>query len=839
MTLCNAQPAVPADASNNRATAEALYSQLRTVGLDSSRVYQIRDASLDRAAVHLSLNDGTIAFTEDVAGRITGAFFAGDGEVLLSPPDQIERSSMELFTGAAILEEKFETAYLRFNDDTFKELEPFLRPPEDPKEFLVRWNDTARNLAEEDALRLLISFSRLLPVKKSVASQIPVGGLEPGDRMLHLKLQGVKLGVFDLFFDRMAREQISAGQLRKVNGNNNYDVWTSFALNKGQHAGASADMPGEEVESGEIEVDHYKILADITPPTQLEGETRLEMRVRRSGDRTALFELSRYLKIREVEADGRPVEFIHNPSLEGTQLDRRGDDIVVVVFPEPLRAGQRIELRFSYAGAVLSEAGGGLLYVGARGTWYPNRGFSKASFDLEFRYPGGWTLVATGRRENDASIAEKTPTDTSPASRATQTSRWISNRPIPVAGFNLGKYSRVTKHAGPVTVEVYAASGMEHAFPQAAGGQALVLRPPFSSRREVPIAIPTLPPSPAVNARSVAEEAVRAITFFAADFGPYPYDNLAVTQMPGSLSQGWPGLIFLSSFSFLSPDEKAALHISPVEQTISDAVIAHEAAHQWWGDLVTWSGYRDQWIAEALANYSSLLLLESENPAQFRALMQKYRDDLLQKNDDDLRLMDAGPVTLGTRLTSSKFPDGYKTIAYERGTWLFHMLRTMMRDAEQKDRAHNRAVRNSSDEPFLQALRALRERYQTKPIATPELIQIFEEYLPPAAWRESSRSLDWFYRGWVNGTAIPELELHGVKYVDKSNSTIMSGMIEQKDATENLVTSVPLYASVKGKNVFLGRVFADGQETQFRLTAPAGTRKLLLDPDRTVLSRFH
>jgi aminopeptidase N len=305
------------------------------------------------------------------------------------------------------------------------------------------------------------------------------------------------------------------------------------------------------------------------------------------------------------------------------------------------------------------------------------------------------------------------------------------------------------------------------------------------------------------------------------------------------LSQGWPGLIFLSSFSFLSPDEKAALHISPVEQTISDAVIAHEAAHQWWGDLVTWSGYRDQWIAEALANYSSLLLLESENPAQFRALMQKYRDDLLQKNDDDLRLMDAGPVTLGTRLTSSKFPDGYKTIAYERGTWLFHMLRTMMRDAEQKDRAHNRAVRNSSDEPFLQALRALRERYQTKPIATPELIQIFEEYLPPAAWRESSRSLDWFYRGWVNGTAIPELELHGVKYVDKSNSTIMSGMIEQKDATENLVTSVPLYASVKGKNVFLGRVFADGQETQFRLTAPAGTRKLLLDPDRTVLSRFH
>jgi hypothetical protein len=97
--------------------AEKLYLQLGQVGLDPTRVYAVRDAALSRSEVHISLEDGTIAFTQDVMGRITGAFFEGDGEVLLRPPNDVERKSMSLFTGMAILEEHFVTAYFRFNDD--------------------------------------------------------------------------------------------------------------------------------------------------------------------------------------------------------------------------------------------------------------------------------------------------------------------------------------------------------------------------------------------------------------------------------------------------------------------------------------------------------------------------------------------------------------------------------------------------------------------------------------------------------------------------------------------------------------------------------------------------
>src|SRR5262249_2562680 len=134
-------------------------------------------------------------------------------------------------------------------------------------------------------------------------------------------------------------------------------------------------------------------------------------------------------------------------------------------------------------------------------------------------------------------------------------------------------------------------------------------------------AIAPLVPSPARNAQSVAAASARAIDFYSHRYGPFPYAELKLAQMPGNVSQGWPGLVFLSSMSFLTGEEKSQLHLTPVEKTLINQTIAHETAHQWWGDLVMWSGYRDQWIVEALANYSSMMVLESENPAQFRAAM--------------------------------------------------------------------------------------------------------------------------------------------------------------------------------------------------------------------------
>ena len=814
-------------------SAEALYLHLRSVGLDKSRVYHIREVTIERGAFHITFDDGTIAFTEDVAGRITGAFFEGEGEVLLIPNDQAERASMMLFTGAAILEEKFVTGYFRFNDDTFAELQPSLRPAADAQEFISQWDSAAHNLAQLDALRLLLSFSNFLPTSGPEEVVAPASKLRADDdRMLHARLQGRNLGTFDLYFDSLAAEQIWAGQLKTVEGQSYYDVWSAFTLGQpGGRSGDAAGVMGEEAKPEAVSVSQYKIRAQVAPPTRLDADASLQLEVRQGGQRAVLFELSRFLQVSKVEADGRPLEFIHNPALEGTQLARRGNDLVAVIFSQPLRAGQKIALHFVYGGEVLSEAGAGLLYVGARGTWYPNRGLEMSRFDLQFRYPPGWTLVATGKR------VEGAPPELPPGE---QYSHWVSDRLMPVVGFNLGKYARVAAQAGDVRVEAYATPGVERSFPQATS-QTLAPQPlaPFRLRQPADrIGVPTPPPSPARNAQAVANLSARAVEFFAHRFGPYPYTSLALTQMPGDVSQGWPSLIFLSSFSFLTLEEKSQLHMSPVAKILSDNIIAHETAHQWWGDLVSWKSYRDQWLFEALANYSALLLLESDSPSQFRAVMESYRQDLLGKNKEGAPLADAGPVTFGTRLNCSHFPTGYEAISYGRGTWLFHMLRNMLRDSERKTSGHSANLSDAqADAAFVRALGKIRERFQERAINTREFLQVFEEELPPSLRFEGRKSLDWFYEGWVNGTALPHLALQSVKYTQKPGGSAVTGTILQKDAPQELVTLVPVYAVLAGKNVLLGQVFADGPETIFHLSAPPGTRKVVLDPYQTLLTR--
>lgn len=811
--------------------AEALFLQLGSVGLDPARVFRVRDVTLDRAAFHISLDDGVIGFTSDVAGQVTGAFFQGDAEILLTPPNQVERASLVLQTGAAILEERFSSAYFRFNDNTFSEMQPLLTPADNAQEFISHWDPAARILAQEDALRLFMTFSRLLPSQTTTASQ-PAASAD--DRFLHARIQGQTKGTFDVFFDSNSPEQVWAAQLRTVDATTYYDVWTSFSfLPKTKTSGPATTIATEEGRPSAVDISSCKVQADIRPPTTIEADATLELHVRQGGQRAILFELARTLVIKKIEADGQPLEFIHNPSVEGTQLARRGNDLVAVVFPQPTKSGQRMQLRFVYAGDVLSEAGPGLLYVGARGTWYPNRGLAMTNFDLEFHYPPGWTLVATGKRmEPPASANPAVPGIVEKS--VEQVSHWVSERPIPFAGFNLGKYRRAVARAGDVNIEAYGTGTVERGFPEP---ERAVINPAPTAPGTAPaISLATMPVAPSRNVEMVATTAAHAVDFYSHRFGPYAFGDLTLTQMPGNLSQGWPGLVFLSSLSFLNPEERAALHMDPVEKILVASVIAHETAHQWWGDLVTWNDYREQWISEGLANYSSMMLLESSDPRQFHAVMAKYRDDLLQKNKDGRALMDDGPVTLGYRLSCSQFPDGYEAISYGRGTWLFHMLRTMMRDAE-PNREKREFADDSENEPFVQALRKLRQRYEGKPVTTREMLAVFHEELPHSLWYEGRKSLDWFYDGWVRGTAIPHYELRGVKYADKGSATSVSGILLQKDAPQDLVTPVPLYASRGGKLIFLARVFADGPETPFHVTTPLGTRKIVIDPNQTLLAR--
>jgi hypothetical protein len=818
-----AQPSQPT-------SAVQLYRDLRTVGLDPQRVYRVRELTLDRGAIHLTFSDGVIAFTRAVDGRITGAFFEGEGDVLLSPSTQVERSSLALFSGAAILEERFNTAYLRFNDNTFDELKPRLRPPtpksedpadktaekdekpdEDPATFASRFELVARNLADNDALRLLESFT--------------TAGTSP--RLLHARLGGVHLGAIDVYDDEELTEPISIAQATRNERGVFYDVWTSFA------------PPNQPPRPEGLHIPRYAIRAAVRPPHDLEASTELELEGGWRGRRVIFFELSRFLKLTRVTlstaAGETPLEFLQNEAIEGTERARLSNDLVAVIFPQAPADGAKQHLTFTYSGPVMSEAGGGLLYVGAKGTWYPNRGPDMSRFDIQFRYPQNWTLVATGKR-----LSEN-------VSGGEQIARWVAEQPVPLAGFNVGQYDRVSAKVGDVNVAVYATRGVESSFPTARAADP-VLQPPLfpgpTTRRPQISALPPMPLDPAAHARGVAQHSARALEWFMHRLGAFPYDSLSLAQMPGRISQSWPGLIYLSSYAFMTNDERLARRLAPLDLTFYGRIMpAHETAHQWFGDSVLWQTYRDQWIMEALANYSALLFLEQEDPNQFRAQLEDYRQRLLRKEQGQ-ETRAAGPVTLGARLSSSKFPGGYEDIVYGRGTWLLHMLRSLLRDSGEttpRTRAARATVAGTSssdpDAAFFQVLRKLLTAQRYKSVSTQQVIEAFAAALPPSARFEGRASLEWFLDGWVNGAAMPAFELKDVKLAPRGERVQVSGRVLQKDAPSSLISCVPVYAVTTSKPIYLGRVFADGEETSFRFTAPAGTKRLVLDPYGTVLSR--
>jgi len=86
---------------------------------------------------------------------------------------------------------------------------------------------------------------------------------------------------------------------------------------------------------------------------------------------------------------------------------------------------------------------------------------------------------------------------------------------------------------------------------------------------------------------------------------------------------------------------------------------------------------------------------------------------------------------------------------------------------------------------------------------------------------------------------MPKFALENVKLTPTPGKATLTARatLHQKDAPEVLVTSVPIYASsADGKLLLIDRVFADGPETAIKLTVPAGTKKLVIDPLQTVLT---
>jgi len=392
-----------APSASKTAGAVALYRELLNPVFSPADVYTIREVSIQREDLNISLSDGTIALMRAVDGHVTGAVFEGVGEVLLVPPDRAERTSLALFTQSAVLEQGFASAYFRFFDDKLlDELRAGFRQGQDAQEFITRWQQPANVLARADSLAILGAMTNAEGASST---------------FLHLRLGGTTLGILDLFLDTNSTEQISVAQAGISKDAVYYNTWTSFPM---RSARQSKSQPRSQVE-----VSDYHIRAKLLPPTDLSAEAEFTLTPQRSGQRAIVVQLSRYLKVAEVRLNGQPVEFIQNEAMDGSDLARRGDDLVGVIFPAPLKKDQPVNVAFKYAGPVMFDTGQEVIYVGARGTWYPNAGPSFAKYDLSFEYPSEWSLVATGRQTSSA------------AANGQQTTHFVTDKLMARVCFNL------------------------------------------------------------------------------------------------------------------------------------------------------------------------------------------------------------------------------------------------------------------------------------------------------------------------------------------------------------------------------------------------------------------
>src|ERR1051326_8156588 len=255
-TAAGAQAAGPPPGSS----AVALYRELLNPSFDAKDVYQIREVSILREDLHISISDGTIAVVREVNGRITGAVFEGVGEVLLVPPNRAERTSLALFTGSAVLEQRFQSAYFRFADDALaQELRAgFRSPAEDAQEFVTRWQEPARQLARADALPILLGLT---------------SAREADARFLHVRIGGTEVGIVDLFFDTNISEQINVAQASMVNNVAYYAIWTSFPMRSVRQAAGEEDPATHAT----MEMSDYSLRVKVQPPSDLNGEAEFTL----------------------------------------------------------------------------------------------------------------------------------------------------------------------------------------------------------------------------------------------------------------------------------------------------------------------------------------------------------------------------------------------------------------------------------------------------------------------------------------------------------------------------------------------------------------------------------
>ncbi len=661
-----------------------ILDELRVARLEAGAAVHLQDVTIEIGAARLEVESATLVPTTPVEGRPVELELSGRMRFRIEPPDDVEASQLELFTGRRTLDVAVEDVVLAIADEGLAR-----RLVDTPSRVALdaeglaraeasyrRWVDGAerRRAGVEASLFRAIAGDHGLSEFIAAWCRSPEVGefyveRDPEDPE-SLTLAGfVPLDIRGWDRQRLARHirfQQRKGRFLdvRVDDLGAWDIWLTGPWNDGP-APDSTQGPG-------FESRHYELSVTVRRNRRiLDGRARVTVEAIRPGRTTVPFEIHPDLRVRQVfDAGGGPLPFV--------QL---GPQVVVVLPAAPL-PGARFDVDLRYTGRALQWVGRGVHDLVDTDDWYPHCGaIDRATYDSLLRWPSDQELLSSGRLVESGRDGRY---------------RWERrriDRPAIAASFVLGDLRVERRRIGETELTI----GFDRA--------------------------------------SVAPERVKAVgtiasalEFLERTWGDLPVNELTVVVLPRDYAQSYLGFVTLNH-SIL---DSAGAEAFGLGDWVRETTIAHELAHQWWGNVVGWSSYRDQWLSESMANYTALLYWAEHSGvpgSPLGELSAGWRESLERLAADGRTVESLGPVTLGYRLNSSK-AEAYQTVVYRKGAVVLAML-----------------ARAVGPERFHDALRSMLEGQEGRVLTTADFLESIGE--------AAQVDLGGFSRTFVYGTGIP------------------------------------------------------------------------------------
>ena len=600
----------------------------------------------------------------------------GRGEMIFSPAPEVERGQVKLYAGSATLRTPFDAAFVRLN----------------PGEFAARFSEGALAPAAPDPRQLRTaqtifresvgnSFSvDLADLSPEFWSLVPSGG----DFLAEVRTR--RFGT--LTYTRSATEPEDISLFNRSR-RRNVSVYASKARlqSRGPFFHEDDEQP--------FDILDYNVDASLTPDRQwVDARARLRVRVRAAtGAFSMNLKLAGTVTVRSVSTESGPLLF----------LRVRNQDSLVVNLPGVLAQGAVFTLNVSYAGRIepqsldqeviapqvvqddrpVVEPEGSLLYSN-RGYWYPQTSVSDyATATIRLTVPTAFGAVCSGDRAGGSPVAIKNAAGEPRALfvfAASQPVRYLAcvvSRLLPVDTRTLA----LRKPDAPLACRRHRCA--------LCGADAQRACHPAAARTR------------AGTARAHGGHCRRIRSASCSD-APYPGFTLAVLEsyIPGGHSPA-----YFAAFNQPLPTSPFSWRDDPASfDNYPEFFLAHELAHQWWGQAVGWKNYHEQWLSEGFAQYFAAIYAERRRGAGvFDGIIRSMSRWAVSTSDQ-------GAVYLGYRLGHIKNDSRIlRALVYNKGAMVLHMLRRLV-----------------GDDVFFRGLRRFYDRYRFQKAGTDELREVFE-----------------------------------------------------------------------------------------------------------------